>query len=65
MPHEPHFEAGREVCRSFRFVHIRRHQGDAWQVTRVVSYGHEQQAEEAETKPPVAVREIAPKVEKA
>lgn len=35
-----HTEGGRDECGTFRFLHVWRKSGDAWQVARVVSYGH-------------------------
>jgi hypothetical protein len=35
-----HKENGNEECGTFKFVHIWRKNGDSWQVSRVVSYGH-------------------------
>lgn len=35
-----HAEGGRQDCGTFPFVTVWRRDGDAWRVTRVVSYGH-------------------------
>jgi ketosteroid isomerase-like protein len=35
-----HTEEGKEICGTFKFLHIWRKEGTAWKVTRVVSYGH-------------------------
>ena len=35
-----HTENGKEECGSFKFVHVWRKVGDAWKISRVISYGH-------------------------
>ncbi|MCC3154925.1 nuclear transport factor 2 family protein [Hymenobacter sp. BT770] len=35
-----HVENGRDDCGNFKFVMLWQRQGDAWKITRVVSYGH-------------------------
>lgn len=35
-----HVENGAEICGDFRFVHVWRSAAGAWQLTRVISYGH-------------------------
>jgi ketosteroid isomerase-like protein len=35
-----HTEEGKEICGTFKFLHIWQKEGTAWKVTRVVSYGH-------------------------
>ena len=35
-----HTEEGKEICGTFKFLHIWQKEGTTWKVTRVVSYGH-------------------------
>jgi hypothetical protein len=35
-----HNEEGKEICGTFKFLHIWQRKGTTWKVTRVVSYGH-------------------------
>jgi hypothetical protein len=37
-----HVENGRQDCGTYKFVHIWKHENGAWQITRIITYGHKQ-----------------------